>query len=166
MGCSAESGITVPRLSARSHVIATVTGPEPLQTGFILLAPDDDVLVLAHRRHLTILDTLGRMFGRFGREGLGPGELLGIQAVSVHRDSVWIVDRQAARETMVQFRDFGFRTKVLPFVHGRPKDFDALWRLPHGITGSGLHIVSAYVDGHPPDDAGTILLTVMHHRDS
>lgn len=158
--------MTVPRVNARTHGITTISGPEPLQTGFVLHTTDEDVLVMVHRRHLTFLDTLGQVRGRFGREGLGPGEFLGIQTVGLHHDSVWIVDRQAARETMVHIRDLGFRTSVLPFVNGRPKDLDAVWRLPHAITESGSHIASAYIDGRPPADAGTILLSVMRNPDS
>lgn len=126
-GCAGgDPVVRVAELDVAHEVRGAFSGSEPLQTNWVL-QPAGGVVVALHRRHLTVLDTLGTPVMRFGREGAGPGEFLAMGQVGTVADSVWINDSQTGRLTVVHPATGGYRTVPSLGLSGRPRNAPIEW---------------------------------------
>lgn len=152
-GCASDPPVTVAELVVVERVVATFDGPDILQSSWIVMPAGGQRVVVAHRRHLTILDTFGIVTARFGREGAGPGEFLASPYLGTIGDSVWTADRPLGRLTVIHAGDLGYRMDVLPFNGGKPDNASFAWGALKGMLGDGRSLASALKEppaGSPP----------------
>ncbi|MDZ4259101.1 MAG: hypothetical protein U0974_01475 [Gemmatimonadales bacterium] len=141
--CSVDPQVTAAELAVAVQVTGTFSGPEPLQTSWVVVPDGGRMVVAVHRRHLTILDTLGKVTALFGREGQGPGEFLSTPLVGTMADSVWTIDRQLGRVMVIHPDDGGYRSGTLIFGGGKPDNASVQWGLGKGMIENGGYLVAA-----------------------
>lgn len=125
---SAPPGAVEPADSVRFETALSLAGPRP-ELGEVLDAaptPDGGLVVLdASGPEVLVFDSLGRLAGRFGREGGGPGELRarGLTGVVVDDGGVLVPDLASGRATRFS-RDGAFRGSfAIPIEDGLPLDW-------------------------------------------
>lgn len=153
LACASDPPVIVPELAVVERVVATFDGPDILQSNWIVVPAGGQRVVVAHRRHLTILDTFGMVTARFGREGAGPGEFLASPYPGIIGDSVWTADRSLGRLTVIHAGDLGYRMDVLRFNRGKPDNASFKWGALEGMLDDGRSLASALKDrpaGNPP----------------
>jgi hypothetical protein len=145
--------LSQPRLQPLRMTKEMTYGGHGLQLGNPMAASLDsegNLYVQDAGDRVLVLDSSGRLLKQIGRQGRGPGEVMGISTWGWHGDTLWLGDEWLRRVTFFPRNGAAPIVRTFRLIAGS----DTLWFQPYSVLTDGTMIVEeprSATSGPPPD---------------